>query len=220
MILQANMIIISIYRVLNIFAIIVLMMCFLVNASMAQQESIFPRFINHTEMGTLLGKVRDLDKRVNFSIQSFNGVRVNRFHAVGFLVGLDTYPGFNLMPFALGWRGILDKDKKLAPYASLDLGYSSSWMQHKTVDANMEYWKQGGSYFSPSLGILVNPSKSAMVYSLSIGYKRQNAFYYEGFRDPQSQSRIPSEDLPTGCASILKEAYVFNSLYLKMGIIF
>ena len=124
------------------------------------------------------------------------------------------------MTFAFGWRGILDKDKKLAPYASLDLGYSSSWMQHKSVDADMEYWKQGGSYFSPSLGVLINPHKSTIVFSLGIGYKRQNAFYYEGFRDPQLQSRIPSEDLPTGYALILKEAYVFNSLYLKMGIIF
>ena len=75
------------------------------------------------------------------------------------------------MTFAFGWRGILDKDKKLAPYASLDLGYSSSWMQHKSVDADMEYWKQGGSYFSPSLGVLINPHKSTMVFSLGIGYK-------------------------------------------------
>ena len=60
-------------------------------------------YVNHTELGPLIGKINDTDTRVSFSIQSFNGIRIPPHHAVGFLVGIDSYPGFVLMPIGMGW---------------------------------------------------------------------------------------------------------------------
>lgn len=188
--------------------------------------SIFPAlgqnapYVNHTEFGPLVGKVNDDGERLNFSIQSFNGVKLNPYHEVGFLVGLDTYPGFKLMPLAMGWRGILEEGDEVSPYASMDIGYGSAWMEKRVITNQMESWYQGGTYISPAIGLRKKANKSKLEYTWSIGFKRQYAFFYEGFRMQGFTPGIEETNLPPGFSSIREESYIFKSLYLKLGIVF
>ncbi len=178
------------------------------------------RYVNHTEFGPMIGKVNDFDQRLNFSLQSFNGIKLNPHHELGFLVGLDSYPGFNLMPLAMGWRGMLEKGNEITPYASMDFGYESAWIGKREVSNQMESWYQGGAYFSPAIGLRKKSKRSNLAFSWSVGFKRQLASFYEGFRIQGFVSGIAENNLPPGFSSIRKESYVLNSLYLKMGIVF
>jgi hypothetical protein len=177
-------------------------------------------YVNHTEVGPLIGKVSEDGKRLNFSFQTFNGIQLNRYHELGFLIGLDSYPGFKLMPLAIGWRGILDKDKKISPYASMDFGYGSAWLEKRMIENQMESWYQGGTYISPAIGLRKKSKKGDMAFTWSAGFKRQNAFFYEGFRMQGFISGDEENNLPPGFSSIREESYIFNSLYLKIGIVF
>lgn len=119
-------------------------------------------YVNHTELGPLLGKMNDTDRRVNFSIQSFNGIRIRPNLSVGFLIGMDSYPGFVLMPMAMGWRGVLDKGKRTSLYASLDVGYGSAILEEKQRENFLESWYEGGLMFSPAIGSIENQKVDAM----------------------------------------------------------
>src|SRR5690554_1133796 len=141
-------------------------------------------YINHTELGPLIGKINDTDTRVNFSIQSFNGIRIHPHHAVGFLVGIDSYPGFVLMPLGLGWRGVSDKGNRTSPYASLDVGYGSALFEKRQKENFMESWYEGGLLLSPAVGIHRKSKSQRRAFTWSIGLKHQKASFYEGFRIP------------------------------------
>lgn len=177
-------------------------------------------YINHTELGPLLGKMNDTDMRVNFSIQSFNGVRIHPHHAVGFLVGIDSYPGFVLTPLSLGWRGVLDKGNRTSPYASLDIGYGSALLEKRQKENFMESWYQGGLLLSPAVGIQRKSRKRSHSYTWSIGIKHQKASFYEGIRIPGPSADTNDPKLPPGFQSVREEAYVLNSLFAKWGMAF
>lgn len=179
-----------------------------------------PVYVNHTEIGPMFGKSNDFDYRVNFSIQTFNGVKVNLNHEVGFLVGLDAYSAFNLMPFALGWRGIRERGKRSAAYLSLDLGYGSALFEKRIREGQMESWYEGGSFFSPAIGIRRKSRGGKSAFSWSLGFKRQNASFYEGVRGVGLSSGFSEGKLPPGFLSIREENYIFNNLLVKWGLVF
>lgn len=157
--------------------------------------------------------------RVNFSFQSLNGVMINKYHATGFLVGIDTYPNLTLMPLGLGWRGFLDKGKRNTLFAGMDLGAASAVFEKRVESEWTESWYEGGLFLNPSIGIRRQSKKGNHATVLSIGYKRQEANFYEGSKEfGFSSFRDPS--LPPGFVSGRKEEYVFNSLALKWGLIF
>lgn len=187
--------------------------------SFAQQKT----YINHTEWGPTFGRVKvsenSFDPRINFSFQTFNGASINKYHAIGFLLGLDTYPNFNLIPMAFAWRGFLEKGKRSTPFAGLDLGKGSAILEKREVNEWSENWYEGGFLFSPSIGIRKRGKKGKNTYTWSLGFKRQHAFFYEGFRD-FSNSNNAGTGLPPGFSSIREEAYIFNSLSIKWGFVF
>jgi hypothetical protein len=121
---------------------------------------------------------------------------------------------------AIGWRGILDGVENLSPYLSMDFGYGSAWLEKRIVENQMESWYQGGTYISPAIGLRKKAKKGEMAFTWSVGYKRQNAFFYEGSRMQGFTSGIEENNLPPGFSSIREESYIFNSLYLKIGIVF
>ena len=180
----------------------------------------FSAFVNHTEIGPLIGQVNDTNRRLNFSFQSFNGVKFHPNHSVGFLIGLDSYPGFNLMPLALGWRSILDKGEMTSPYLSLDIGYGSAWLENRQRENQMEYWYQGGFMVSPAIGIQKRSKNGGHAFSWSIGYKKQNASFYEGHKVSGLSKETSNPLLPPGFQSVREESYVLNSLFIKWGIVF
>lgn len=181
-------------------------------------------FINHTDIGLTFGQVKvwegNYDTRVNFTFQSFNGARVSPNHAVGFLIGVDTYPNLTLMPLAFGWRGFMEKGKRTSPFAGFDLGYSSAWMENRTSNEFSEQWYEGGLYLSPMVGIKRNSKNDNHAFTWSIGYKRQYASFYDGIRELQGGNSVNSNNLPPGFSSVREEAYIFNSLVVKWGLVF
>ena len=177
-------------------------------------------YVNYTELGPLIGKINDTDTRVNFSIQSFNGIRIHPHHAVGFLVGIDSYPGFILMPLGLGWRGVLDKGNRTSPFASMDIGYGSALLEKRQKENFMESWYEGGLLLSPAVGIHRKSKNQRRAFTWSIGLKHQKASFYEGFRIPGLSTDTNDPKLPPGFQSVREEVYVLNSLFIKWGMMF
>jgi hypothetical protein len=177
-------------------------------------------YVNYTELGPLIGKINETDTRVNFSLQSFNGIRIHPLHAVGFVVGIDSYPGFVLMPIGMGWRGVWDKGNRTSPYASMDIGYGSALLEKRQKENFMESWYEGGLLLSPAVGIQRKSKNRSRSYTWSIGLKHQKASFYEGIRIPGLSSETDNPKLPPGFQSVREEAYVLNSLFIKWGMAF
>lgn len=176
--------------------------------------------VNHTELGLLVGRTELDEKRINFSFQHFSGVKPHPSHEVGFMFGVDTYPGFNLMPLAMGWRGIIHPEKKTSFYTSLDIGYGSALLEKRTLINQTENWYLGGLMISPAVGIRMKSRNGSHYYTWSLGYKSQKASYYEGVRS-QDLARIQENSLlPPGFTSVWEEKYVLQSMMIKMGFIF
>lgn len=181
-------------------------------------------FFSLTEIGTSFGKIKTTDfegytTRVNFSFQTLNGVWINKYHATGFLVGVDTYPNLTLMPIGLGWRGFLNKGKRHTFFAGMDLGAASAMLEKRVETELTESWHEGGLFVNPSIGIRRLSKKGKHSSVLSIGYKRQEASFFEGAKD-QGFSSIQSTYIPPGFSSIFEEEYIFQSLEVKWGLIF
>ena len=185
-----------------------------------QASAQYGNYVNHTELGPLFGKINDKDSRVNFSIQSFNGIRIHPNHALGFLVGLDSYPGFVLMPISPGWRGIWDRGNRTSPYASLDIGYSSALLEKRQRENFLESWYEGGVLLSPAIGIQRKSKSRRHAFTWSIGFKHQKTSFYEGIRIPGLSTDTNNPKLPPGFRSVREEAYVLNSLFVKWGLVF
>ena len=172
----------------------------------------------------MIGRVKiwdnNFDSRMNFSIQSFNGVRIDKNHAIGFLLGLDTYPSFNLMPMAFGWRGFLEKGKRNTPIAGFDIGMGSAILEKREVNEWSETWYEGGLLVSPQIGLRRNSKKGTHAFTWTLGFKRQHAYFYEGVRNVFGTANATVNRLPPGFSSIREEAYVFNSLLFKWGLLF
>ena len=177
-------------------------------------------FVNHTELGLLIGRIDDQERRMNFSIQSFNGVRPHPNHEVGFLVGWDNYPEFGLMPLALGWRGILNNDRRTSLYGSLDIGHGSAWATKKVSLNNTESWYEGGLLVSPAIGIRKRSRGGKNTFSWSVGFKKQKASFSQGSKAPAGTPPSSDAHLPPGFINVWNENYVMNSLYLKWGMVF
>lgn len=177
-------------------------------------------YVNHTEIGALLGKTTGFEQRINFSFQSFNGIKINSHNEVGILIGHDSYPMVNLVPLAIGWRGMQTAGNKVTPYASFDIGYGSAVFNKREVEGSFESWYQGGLYFSPALGIRHQSKNPNLAFSWSIGFKRQQVSYYEGNRNSPLSPTPPDGSLPPGFSNIREDNYILNSLHLKWGIIF
>jgi hypothetical protein len=93
-------------------------------------------------------------------------------------------------------------------------------MLEKKVETEWtESWYEGGLFMNPSIGIRRQSKKRNHSYFLSIGYKRQEANFFEGSKEIGFSS-FRDASLPPGFISVRKEEYVFNSLVLKWGLIF
>jgi len=180
-------------------------------------------FFNQTDFGTSFGQVKtyveEYNTRVNFSFQTLNGVNINKFHAIGFLVGVDTYPNLTLMPLGLGWRGFLDKGKRHTLFAGMDVGAASAMLEKRQRDEWNESWYDGGLFYNPSVGLRRKSKKGNHAFVWSLGYKRQEAAFYEGTKDI-GLSSFRDLSIPPGFNSVRKEEYIFNSLILKWGLVF
>lgn len=159
------------------------MLLFCASLTAQAQDTFKVHYVNMTEFGGLFGRVmpennwtgtvrRTVTNRVNFTMQTFNGVQLKPRLAVGATVGVDWYNTALLMPLAAGVRYDLthNKTKKTGLFASLDAGYAVRWLH---ADAT-SYETKGGMMLNPGVGLKIGMrSGSALILSLS--YKRQQA---------------------------------------------
>lgn len=161
-------------------------------------------YVNHTELGTLLGSVavpfqpNDVYTRSSFTASSFNGYRFARGLAVGATVGVDWYARNAVVPLSLGLRGDMARSR-ISPFYAFDAGYAvASLAKGNDVDFD------GGLHLNPALGLRFGLNSGAAL-TWSIGYKYQ-------------QARTILEN-PTGF-SRTENGYKYNRLALKVGMSF
>lgn len=181
----------------------------------AQQSTYF----NHTEFGASFGGTKayeTFNPRLNFSFESFNGVTIHPKHAVGMSIGYDRYPGVDLVPISFGWRGFRDRGGRINIFAASNIGYASAALMKREKTDLVEQWHEGGLMYSASIGIRKKARNNNHAFTWSIGYKRQQAYYFQSYLDPFFMG-FSSFRLPPGASSIVEEALTFNSLTLKWG---
>lgn len=150
-------------------------------------------FVNQSEFGLLLGKVKNtnyffpfyrmdiltsyipqdnytLSNVVDFNVKTFNGVYIKPKKALGITAGMDWYNSTLLMPISLGVRQTIAQKSEHGSkfYSSLDLGYANTWAH---VDNSNEKTK-GGISINPSVGLKF-PMKSGSYWLLNLGYRYQ-----------------------------------------------
>ncbi len=182
--------------------------------SFAQRE--VGSYVHHAEIGPIIGKLNGED-RINLSFQTFHGVQIDYHNRVGFFVGLDTYPGFRLIPLGFGWRHELNPAKKYTLNFALDVGYGASWLEKREIENNRESWYEGGGMVAPAIGFRKKSKKGKHSFTWMLGYKRQHAASFEGFG---TIGRPPIGGINPGFDSVLEENYIFNNLSLRWGIVF
>lgn len=150
-----------------------------------QSKINWSKFVNITELGFLMGRVRyntdswnpnptqtEILRRVTPTIQMFNGLQVLPKTAIGLTVSLDPYENTILMPIGLGVRQTLvaNSSKKAQLIGSLDVGYGTTLAQ---LDNNSNE-TTGGLMANPMLGYRL-PNRGGSAWVIMIGYKTQNA---------------------------------------------
>jgi hypothetical protein len=183
-------------------------------------------YFNQTELGLIWGKGQKNWEgkhinRTNLSLSTFHGAYINKRQVVGFSVGFDQYEQIQLIPLAMGWRGFLGKESKPNLFAGLDIGRSTAILEKKEVTEWYSNWYEGGIMINPSIGIKLPAKNGRWNLSSSLGYKRQEAAYNQGFLDNSNNPRISTQEkLPPGFNSLNETTYLFHSLVFKMGVMF
>ena len=172
----------------KIFTLIFSFVCTFTYAQETKKQSSFKNFVkdkyvNFTDFGGLFGKSYQIyynnsnygnmiPGRVNFTIQTFNGIKVYKNLAVGTTVGVDWFSNYQIIPISLGIRVTSgnSKIKKVKTFAGIDAGYGFMWLNEKNSD-NQEI--NGGLAISPMVGLLI-PTGGNANFTLSIGYKHNS----------------------------------------------
>ncbi|MEY4539072.1 MAG: hypothetical protein RLZZ306_829 [Bacteroidota bacterium] len=162
------------------------LVCTLTYAQEAKKQSSFKSFVkerhvNYTDFGGLFGKSyqifynnstygNTIPSRVNFTIQTYNGVKVYKNLSFGITTGVDWFSQYQIVPISLGLRVSSgdSKVKRVKTFAGIDAGYGFMWLNDKISD-NQEI--NGGLALSPMVGLLI-PTGGNANFILSIGYKR------------------------------------------------
>jgi hypothetical protein len=183
-------------------------------------------YFNQTEIGFIWGKgQKDWEgnylNRTNLSVSTFHGVYINRHQVVGFSIGYDQYDEIKLLPMALGWRGFIGKEKKPNLFAGLDIGGGTAFLEKRDVTEWYTNWYEGGMMIHPSVGVKLPAKKGNWNLSVSLGYKRQEASFLEGYLDRSGNSNMPeNSNLRPGFSSLNETSYLFHSLVFRMGLLF
>ena len=183
-------------------------------------------YYNQTEIGVLFGNPAqsysgENNNRVDFSLITFHGVKVSNNHAVGFSLGFDQYESISIILVALGWRGFLGKENRPQLIGGFDIGGGSAVLEKKETTEWYESWYEGGIMVSPSIGVKLPAKKGKTSLTISIGYKRQELAFFQGYFEQVITPRpFSSSKLPAGYNSINETSYLFHSLVARMGFIF
>jgi hypothetical protein len=189
--------------------------------SLAQEKLYF----NQTEVGFLYGRGMENwegkhEERIDFSFNTFHGAMITPKQVIGFSVGLDQYQDISILPIAMGYRGFIGKEGKPQFFGGLDLGTGSTLLEKTQEDQWFKRWYEGGILFSPMAGFKFPSKEGNTSLSMTIAYKRQEYFFFEGFKDLGGTQPFPSSALPPGYNSVNETAYLLNSFVFRMGLMF
>ena len=175
----------------------------------AQSAGKSATYANYTELGGLFGRVasgpvtaQQVENRLSFTAQTFNGAQITRRLAVGGLVGIDWYAAALLLPVGAGLRFDLlpNPQHNVRLLAIADAGYGLPWLNKSSTG----YIVGGGWMLNPGLCLRLGPPTSS-AFTMSLTYKRQEA-------DVQK---------PLSGNDIRRDEYrVYNRLSFKIGIAF
>ncbi len=170
----------------KILTLMLLLVCMLTYAQEATKQISFKNFVkdnhvNYTDFGGLFGKSyqiyynnstygNTIPSRVNFTIQTYNGVKIYKNLSLGITTGIDWFSQYQIVPISLGLRVSSgdSKVKKVKTFAGFDAGYGFMWLNDKS---NERQEINGGLAISPMVGLLI-PTGGNANFILSIGYKR------------------------------------------------
>lgn len=190
-------------------SILCILLFFVIHGVAFSQNQKFKKtFVNHTELGVLLGRVKysygymesKVDSRLSMTAQTFNGVRLSSRLAVGATVGMDWYKTALINPIAAGIRYDLTKNGPARLFASADAGYGFTWL-HQDSD---RYDTKGGLMINPGIGLKYGKPGNA-AFTISMAYKRQAARVEKPLQYEQTYRN---------------ETRVYNRIVLKIGMIF
>ena len=175
---------------------------------MAQTEPFKRKYVNHTELGRLFGRVKYnngsgqniVDSRTSFTAQMFNGMQINPRLSAGITVGMDWYKTALINPIAAGIRYNLTKKNNSGLFATADAGYGFGWFQQDSDGYNTKE----GLMLNPGIGMKYGkPGGNA--FTISVSYKRQNV----------------KVDKPLQWEQIVRyEDRVYNRVALRIGMSF
>ena len=158
-----------------------------------KKDSFFQKypFVNMTEFGVLLGRNKyqtynyyssyypppmqyQVQNRVNFALQTFNGLYLNKKTAVGITLGIEAYGPTVLMPISAGIRRNLVHKRQGGSIllGSFDVGYATTWLN----EDNTGYKTSGGLLISPTIGYKL-PMRNGSAWLINFGYRYQRAEY-------------------------------------------
>ena len=170
----------------KVLTLMLLLVCTLTYAQEAKKQSSFKSFVkenhvNYTDFGGLFGKSyqifyngsnygNTIPSRVNFTIQTYNGIKVYKNLSVGATVGVDWFSQYQIVPVSLGLRVSSGDSKlrKVKTFAGIDAGCGFMWLNEKS---NERQEIDGGLALSTMVGLLI-PTGGNANFILSIGYKR------------------------------------------------
>ena len=159
-------------------------------------------YINQTEAGLLLGE----GIKPSFSIQTFNGVKINNGKLeAGLTTGLDVYQPATILPVMAGLKYRLFKVAFIQSYLNINAGYGF-WLKDR--EDGREY--KGGYSINPSLGLRFISSRKTRL-NFSVGYKEQKASVLQ---NPQIQNDFP------GQGWVSTDEFTFKRISLTTGFSF
>jgi hypothetical protein len=192
-----------------------------------EKESFFRKhkFVNMTEFGGLFGRIKyqvyyggwglpypgsyptqyQIRNKVNLSMQTFNGIYLDRRTAAGITIGVDGYGETVLMPIALGVRRniVQKKEGGSGLVGGIDVGYSTTWLNEDNTGFNTK----GGLLVSPTIGYRL-PMRNGSAWLINIGYRFQKAEYEQ---ERQGEGAYWSES---------NEVRTYKRMVLRLGIEF
>lgn len=157
--------------------VLVLIYVLAAGSARAQKASIKKKYVNHTEVGGLFGRVKYnmgygnniVESKTNLTAQMFNGLQLNNRLSGGVTVGMDWYKTALINPIAAGVRYNLTRRKNAILYATGDFGYGFGWF-HQDSDG---YKTKGGLMINPGVGMRYGkPGGNA--FTIGLSYKRQD----------------------------------------------
>ena len=157
--------------------IIVLISVLATSAATAQKEPFKRRYVNHTELGGLFGRVKYnlgytdnvVESKTSLTAQMFNGVQFSNRFSGGIIIGMDWYKTALINPVAAGIRYDLAGKQNARLYATGDVGYGFGWFQQDSDN----FKTKGGLMINPGIGMRYG-KPGGNSFTIGLSYKRQN----------------------------------------------